>query len=419
MAATPDGGEQVSPPRRGADRLLLFVHVPIYRDGGRFFVERQAANGFRLWASNFGHVTVMAPLYPGAPPEGFVPAETIGAALERLTFLPLPMAYRPDRFLKQIPAARRLIRAEIGKADYLCFGIGGFFGDWGAVSAIEARRVGRPYAVWTDRVESEVIRHKARNARWNRHWRERLTHRPMAMLERRVIGRADLGLFHGRETLAAYGHLPRRAELVHNIHIGKGDHISPVRLQDKIAAVASGPLNILYVGRADPMKGPQDWVEVLALLRDRGVDFRAAWFGAGFQYDAMRERIRAADLADRVEAPGMVRDRRKVLEALRAAQVFLFCHKTPESPRCLIEALISATPIVGYEGAFARDLIAEHGGGVLTPANDIPALADAVAALAADRGRLQDLIARAARDGDPFDDESVFRHRADLIHRYL
>src|SRR5690606_14828692 len=111
------------------------------------------------------------------------------------------------------------------------------------------------------------------------------------MLERHVIGRAGLGLFHGRETFDAYGHLPPQAELVHNIHIRKGDHIPPGRLREKIAAAESGPLDILYVGRADPMKGPEDWVDVLALLRDRGVEFRAAWFGAGFQYEAMRERI--------------------------------------------------------------------------------------------------------------------------------
>ena len=60
----------------------------------------------------------------------------------------------------------------------------------------------------------------------------------------------------------------------------------------------------------------------------------------------------------------------------------MFCHKTPESPRNLIEALVSGAPIVGYDSPFPRDLIAAHGGGVLTPLNDVNALVDSLASLA-------------------------------------
>lgn len=39
--------------------------------------------------------------------------------------------------------------------------------------------------------------------------------------------------------------------------------------------------------------------------------------------------------------------------------------------------------------------------------------------LGRDRTRLADLIERAAQDGAPFDDVSVFRHRSELIRAYL
>ena len=42
-----------------------------------------------------------------------------------------------------------------------------------------------------------------------------------------------------------------------------------------------------------------------------------------------------------VALPGFIRDRSAILKVLREAQVFVFCHKTPESPRNLIEALVS------------------------------------------------------------------------------
>ena len=117
--------------------------------------------------------------------------------------------------------------------------------------------------------------------------------------------------------------------------------------------------------------------------------------------------------------PGFAADRRAVFAALRAAHLFLFCHKTPELPRCLIEALVSGCPIVGYEGAFARDLVAGHGGGLLVARDDVAALAAALTRLAADRARLGELIADAAADGAPFTDTAVFRHRSELIRRHL
>ena len=394
--------------------LLIYAPVPLFRDGDALWLESQAINGLRLWAGNFDDVHVMMPLGEGAPPPGWAPLPP----LEGITLHPLPMAYRPDRFLRALPAARRRIRALIGQADYLSFAIGGLFGDWGAVACWQAHRMGRRYAVWTDRVESQVTRAAAGSGPLRARLRARLTHRPMARLEATLIRRAALGLFHGRETFEAYAPFCRNPQMVHDIHIAQDDHIAADRLAAKVAAAGDGPLRLCYVGRAEPMKGPLDWVEAMGRLDAHGVDFRAVWLGDGTQRDRMLARIQALGLADRVTAPGFTADRAEVLTALRDAQGFVFCHKTPESPRNLIEALISGTPIVGYDSAYARDLT-PGGGGRFVPPGDMQALADCIAALDADRGTLARLIAAAARDGAPFDDVSVFRHRSDLIKAHL
>ena len=70
----------------------------------------------------------------------------------------------------------------IEDADYLSFAIGGLFGDWGAVACFEAHRMKRPYAVWTDRVESRVMREAGRAGSWRSRLRAALTLRPAAML---------------------------------------------------------------------------------------------------------------------------------------------------------------------------------------------------------------------------------------------
>lgn len=404
------------------DSLLIYAPVALHRGaGGGWMMEDQACNGLRLWAANFARVIALMPESPAPPPPSWVPLERTGAALARIEILPLPEAWRPGRFLRALPAGRRTIRAAIGRARYLSFAIGGLFGDWGAVACAEAHRMGRRHAVWTDRVESAVTRALAADpsvpARTR--LRARLTAGPMAALERRTIARATVGLFHGAETFAAYAPFARAAEIVHDVHIARADHIAPAALAAKQAAAAAGPLEIVYVGRAEAMKGALDWIGVLGRLAAAGVAFRARWIGGGSLLPQMRAGAAAAGLADRVAFPGYTADRAAVFEALRAAHLLLFCHKTPESPRVLIEALVSGTPIAGYDGAFAREITAGRGGGVLVPPGDAEGLAAAVAALAADRARLADLIGRAAADGAPFEDAAVFRHRSALIRRYL
>jgi glycosyltransferase involved in cell wall biosynthesis len=239
------------------------------------------------------------------------------------------------------------------------------------------------------------------------------------MLEQHVIARATLGLFHGKDTFDSYARFCADPVLVHDIHIAKADHIPRAQLRQKVATAAEGPLKLVYVGRADAMKGPLDWIEVLCQLDRAGVDFEATWIGEGDYLDRMKTLVKENDLTDRVRLAGFCKDRATVLEALRRAHLFMFCHKTPESPRCLIEALISGTPIVGYGSAFQRDLIAKNKGGRLVPMGDTRGLAEEVERLAKTRDHLRRLIANAARDGAPYDDVTVFRHRSDVIKARL
>lgn len=400
-------------------KLLIYAPVSLVQTETGLYLEDQACNGLRLWAENFDEVVAMHPVKHGAPPEAWRPVSTIGPNLDRIRLLPLPTAYRPDQFLRHFRATRDMIRAEIDKADYLSFSIGGLFGDWGSVASWQAYQKDRPFAIWTDRVESEVIRRTSQSGSWRRRLRSRLEHRPMWWWEKFIIHRATLGLFHGKETFDTYAPYCRQPQLVHDIHINKSEHVSPEALKAKVARAAKGPLKIVYAGRADSMKGPQDWVEVLENLHQAGVDFRATWLGDGPDLPQMQARVTQSGLDELVHFAGFVSDRKTVLEALRDAHLFLFCHKTPESPRCLIESLVSATPIVGYEAAFAKDLISTHEGGRLVTLGDVAALSEAVTNLALDRSLLAELIGQALKDGAPFDDEGVFAHRSEVIREYL
>ena len=400
--------------RRG--NLLIYAPVPVWNEGGQLLVEAQAANGLRLWAENFDRVVAMMPMAASRPASAMVPLHVRDGAI---SIEPVPFAYRPDVFVRQFYPTRRRIRELIAQSDYLSFALGGLIGDWGAVSAIEAYRMNRRFAVWTDRVESEVVRRSAGQGRFRSRLRARLTHRPMAWLEQYVVRRAALGLFHGRDTFDAYSAFCTNPQMVHDIHLKRSDHIPSDQLSHKLNHCHEGPLRIVYAGRADAMKAPLEWVETLERLARENVDFRAVWLGDGELHGELVSRIKLAGVGDRVSAPGYVSDRQAVLQALRDAHVFLFCHRTPESPRCLIEALSSACPIVGYESGYAQDLISSAGGGALTPIGEVGMLAQTLVSLDRDRQKLRRLIANAMEDGKPFDEESVFHHRSELIKEHL
>jgi glycosyltransferase involved in cell wall biosynthesis len=175
-------------------------------------------------------------------------------------------------------------------------------------------------------------------------------------------------------------------------------------------AASTGILRVVYAGRAHREKGIFDWIETLKLAHDEGVKFDATWFGDGPDLDAA---IAAAkDLPGCIHFPGSVANHQELISKLKQFDLFLFCHKTPESPRCLVEALVCGLPLLGYDSPYPRDLISVHGGGVLTAPHRPSDLANILAGFPSNS---RDLTERAIKDGADFNDESVFRHRSDLM----
>lgn len=393
--------------------LLLVLPLPIYRYDSEFFLDRQACNGLRLWLQNFDRVTMCNPVFEMAPPDGTQSLRQL-LGTGRLEVSPLPAAYTAVRFVTRFPSVRRTLHRLIDQATHLQFAIGGLFGDWGAVATLLAAARRRRAAVWTDRVESAVLKFRAEGTSQPR----RVVRQAYAWLtrhyERYVIGRAAVGLFHGMDTFAAYSPYTVNPQLVHDIHLGPEARITSTQLREKCSSTA-GSLRIVYAGRLHPDKGFADWVEVLSKAEAAGLDFSATWYGDGPGIAEAKDLTEKAGIEYRVRFPGPVLDHNMLLDALRRAHIFLFCHKTPESPRCLIEALLSGTPIVGYDSAYARDLIRTHDGGVLSPVHDTTSLARELMDLSENRAKLTSLIRRAADDGYPFTDVEVFRHRSTLI----
>jgi len=403
--------------------LLLVLPVCLARGPDGLLFEAQACNGMERWLENFSRIEVICPVlsdeeFRCAHSTVWKPVSDI-AGVERVNFIGLPYAPKLGSFVWSHRSSRAIIRQAIERSRYLCFAIGGLFGDWGAVACLEAQRLGRPYAVWTDRVEHKVGLIAASTLSFFQRVKARARARLMYRLERRCIRRAALGLFHGASCFAEYAPWCRNSHLVHDVHAKVSDAISSEQLEVKCRQIAGGTrARIIYVGRADEMKGPLEWLEVLDLARKQGLDFEARWIGDGPLRSDMQRAVTNRGLEAVVGLPGFVADRGQLLASLRESHLFLFCHKTPESPRNLVEALISGCPIVGYGSDFAADITSD-GGGEFVATGDTAALAQQLCQLASDRTKLVALTQAAAASGKKFNDVAVFQHRSNLIKQHL
>lgn len=159
-------------------------------------------------------------------------------------------------------------------------------------------------------------------------------------------------------------------------------------------------LLVAAVARLEPQKNPAGAIEAFA--RGLGGDDSAhlLWAGAGSLLDASRRAAAARGIERRVHFLGVCDDA-EMAGLLSACDLFLLASAWEGSPVAVVEAMAARLPVVATSVGGVPELV-EHGvTGLLAPPGDIPALADALAALAGDPARRQSMGcaagARAAR----------------------
>jgi glycosyltransferase involved in cell wall biosynthesis len=404
--------------------MLLVLPAPFSVRDGVVHLEEQACNGLRRWLDHFDHLIVAAPVIPPhlisstAATVIFKDVRDLEAE-KRVTLAPLPWAYEVADFVKSYRQTRDLLAGFIRRSRYLQFAIGGVVGDWGALGAMEAIRQKRKYAIHTDRVEHEVILEVTKNSGFARRAKARVTATLMVPYHKHLIQRCSLGLWHGSDCFEAYSPWCEHSFNIHDVHTKPEDCIDDATLQSKLEDVEKSPtINLCYAGRLDPMKAPVEWVKAIGVARDLKVPIKAVWFGDGPLRAETEAAIQELGLNGVIELPGFVRDRPKLLEAMRKSHMLLFTHVTPESPRCLLESLLSGTPIVGYKNKFAAELTESKGGGSFAEIHDWQTLGNRIATLASNRSALRQLTVDAAANGQRFSDVQVFAERSELILKY-
>lgn len=155
--------------------------------------------------------------------------------------------------------------------------------------------------------------------------------------------------------------------------------------------VAGGPLRIFSCGRLNIVKGHQDLMQAVRLLRDRGIDTRLNIAGedddGGDGYRRTLEaRIAELGLGDHVRLLGAI-DAGAVKAHLLGAHVFALASWAEPLGVALMEAMAMELPTVGTAAGGVAELITSGHDGLLVPPQDPAALAQALADLAADPAR--------------------------------
>ena len=407
-----------------SNRIFLVGHVPIRRRGSILSIDDQTCDGLIRWCENFGSVVYAGVELPTSEEEDI--SSTTWREVNslpcagRLKVLALPYAYKASEFVRHYRRTRNILAEEIKRSEFLCFALGGLEGDWAGVASMEAIKQGRKYAIWFDRIEHEVVRSDMATMPYMRRLKWTFSLPLMRTYHQHLVSRSSVGLFQGQDCYQYYRRRVANAYCMYDTHTQRTDFIDRQSLFRKLEGVGAGELlRICYAGRAAEMKGPLDWIEVLNKLKKANVAFQAVWMGDGPLLKRIEEAAAVYGLSECVDFAGFVGDRNAILSAMRDSHVFLFCHKTPESPRCLIESLVSGCPIAGYRSEYANDLVKIHGGGEFVEVGDIVGLAQLLETLDQDRGKLRDMIGSAARSGRRFDEERLYRERGDRIRRHL
>ena len=200
---------------------------------------------------------------------------------------------------------------------------------------------------------------------------------------------------HARDTFLQAGFARKKLFLMPNmVRIPSPPSIPPAGGGERGGERQPGnPPVIGTLGRLIARKGFHDWIEALALLRDRGLDFRAVLGGEGEERDALAQRVSERGLEDRFEFLGWVKN-----DANFYGSIDLFVMPSRHEPFgiVLIESMAYGVPVVTTLVEGPRDIVTDGKDALTVPAQDPAAMADAMARLLTDPA-LAAKLARSAR----------------------
>lgn len=188
--------------------------------------------------------------------------------------------------------------------------------------------------------------------------------------------------------------LPRRKAFV--IHPGTPEPGAPPVHQDRDA---EEPV-VGIVGRLQPWKGQDRFIEALALLDRHGAPVRGLIvggdaYGLSPEYaQSVRDQVASLDVGRRIEMTGQVED---ALPHVQRMDVLVNASEAEPFGITLIEAMSCGVPVVAVDGAGPAEIIENGVSGVLVASGDPADLADGIQRVLESPERWSELAAASRR----------------------
>jgi glycosyltransferase involved in cell wall biosynthesis len=161
---------------------------------------------------------------------------------------------------------------------------------------------------------------------------------------------------------------------------GRGGCPRIVRLPNSVRDLGGGSADldermVLAAGRLTPQKGFDLLVRAFAGISPAHPEWRLRICGEGRERETLRRLIDAQGLAGVVDLPG----RRDLGKEMAGASIFVLSSRLEGFPLVLLEALSMGMAVVSFDCPTGpRDIVEHERNGLLVPAGDVDALADAV-----------------------------------------
>lgn len=163
---------------------------------------------------------------------------------------------------------------------------------------------------------------------------------------------------------------------------------TPFLKQRRAPQDAHAPLRLIHIGRLVRTKGIFEVVQGLALARRLGVAAELVIAGDGPELERLQQAVKDLGLEERVLFAGPAFGERKARLLAQGDVLLLPTYHSEGLPYALLEGMAAGLVPVVTRVAAIPDVVVEGVHGVFVPDRDPQAVAQALAGLAADRGRL-------------------------------
>jgi len=163
---------------------------------------------------------------------------------------------------------------------------------------------------------------------------------------------------------------------------------------------------VLAMGRLTPIKGYDALIAAFAVVHQRNPRARLIIFGDGSERARLERAAKKSGLSSTVKLPGQTTSPCSVLAQ---ADVFAMTSRFEGFPMALVEAFCAGLPTAAFDAPGVRDLVVDHGNGILAAQGDSEALAAAILLLLGDADLRRRLGAGARSMAEHFSSEAIDR----------